>query len=164
MLRGGCQASWSTEILDKDILLLANASLNASFLRPIDTSCRFSTKIISVLLTVDPVVQVADIFRPGRMTVCLTAAAASPAHLSMSAPKGYTALGSSVQKLPGGATAIVQSLQLPKLGSVLTDEPDVAGRAMSEVRAHVVCCRGLPRQHIHLQPAPCKPQPGSLAL
>ena len=75
------------------------------------------------------------------MTVCLTSAAASSAHPSMPAPKGYTALGSSVQKLPGGATAVVHSLQLPELGSVLTDEPDIAGQAMSEVRAPSAFCR-----------------------
>ena len=85
--------------------------------------------------------QVADIFRPGRMTVCLTSAAASSAHSSMPAPKGYTALGSSLQKLPGDATAVVHSLQLPELGSVLTDEPDIAGQAMSEVRAPSTFCR-----------------------
>ena len=67
-----------------------------------------------------------------------------------------------MQKLPGGATAVVHSLQLPELGSVLTDEPDVAGRAMSEVRAHSVFCA--PRQSSHLQAAICKPQPGKFAF
>ncbi len=99
---------------------------------------------LSMKLTMHPLVQVADIFRPGRMTVCLTSAAASSAHLSMPAPKGYTALGSSVQRLPGGATAVVHSLLLPKLGSVLTNEPDLAGQAMSEVRAHSAFCRCVP--------------------
>lgn len=102
---------------------------------------KYGPGIVSLLLTVNPVVQVSDIFKPARMTVCLTSAAASPAQLSMSAPKGYTALGSSVQKLPGGATIVVHSLQLPELGSVLTDEPDVTGRAMSEVRGHSLSCR-----------------------
>ena len=108
--------------------------------------------------------QVANIFRPGRMTVCLTSAAASSAHPSMPAPKGYTALGSSVQKLPGGAMAVVHSLQLPELGSVLTDKPDIAGQAMSEVRALSALCRCAIRQYSPPQPAACMPQPGSLAL
>ena len=108
--------------------------------------------------------QVADIFRPGRMTVCLTSAAASSAHLSMPAPKGYTALGSSVQKLPDGATAVMHSLQLPELGSVLTDEPDLAGQAMSEVRARSSFGRCAIWQYPHSQPAACMPQPAGLAL
>ena len=96
--------------------------------------------------------------------MCLTSAAALSAHLSMPAPKGYTALGSSVQKLPGGATAVVHSLQLPVLGSVLTDEPDIAGQTMSEVRAYSASCRCAIRQYSPPQPAACMPQPGSLAL
>ena len=87
--------------------------------------------------------------------MCLTSAAAPSAHLSMPAPKGYTALGSSVQRLPGGATAVVHSLQLPKLGSVLADEPGFAGQAMSEVRAHLVFCRFALGQYSHLRPALC---------
>ena len=78
--------------------------------------------------------QVAEIFNPGRMTVCLTSATSGSAHMGMVPPKGYLAMGSSMQKLPGGAMAVLHSLQLPNLTSVLQDEPDMAGCATSEVR------------------------------
>lgn len=53
--------------------------------------------------------------------------------MGMVPPKGYLAVGSSMQKLPGGATAVLHSLQQPNLTSVLQDEPDMTGGAMSEV-------------------------------
>ena len=84
--------------------------------------------------------QVAEIFRPERMTVCLTSATSAGAHLSMGPPGGYSAMGSSMQKLPGGATAVVQSLQRPDLASVLCDEPDMPEQAMSEVSFHGKQC------------------------
>ena len=43
---------------------------------------------LSMKLTMHPLVQVADIFRPGRMTVCLTSAAASSAHLRHASSQG----------------------------------------------------------------------------
>ncbi len=54
--------------------------------------------------------------------------------MGMVPPKGYLAMGSSMQKLPGGAMAVLHSLQQPSLTSVLQDEPDMAGCATSEVR------------------------------
>ena len=53
--------------------------------------------------------------------------------MDMAPPKGYLAMGSSMQKLPGGATAVVHSLQQPDLSSVLSDEPDMTGCGTSEV-------------------------------
>ena len=54
--------------------------------------------------------------------------------MGMVPPKGYLAVGSSMQKLPGGAMAVLHSLQQPNLTSVLQDEPDMAGCATSDVR------------------------------
>ena len=53
--------------------------------------------------------------------------------MGMVPPEGYLAVGSSMQKLPGGAMAVLHSLQQPNLTSVLQDEPDMTGGAMSEV-------------------------------
>lgn len=55
-------------------------------------------------------VQSAEIFRPGKMTVCITAAAGAPLSGSLSAP-GYSVLGTALQFLPGGASVLVHSLQ-----------------------------------------------------
>ncbi len=59
--------------------------------------------------------------------------------MDMAPPKGYLAMGSSMQKLPGGATAVVHSLQQPDLSSVLSDEPDMTGCGTSEVSLLLLC-------------------------
>ena len=53
--------------------------------------------------------------------------------MGMGPPQGYLAVGSSMQKLPGGMMAVLHSLQHPNLTSVLQDEPDMAGCATLEV-------------------------------
>lgn len=80
----------------------------------------------------------AEIFNPGRMTVCLTSATSASTHMAIGAPKGYAAMGCSMQRLPGGATAVVHSLQRPCLTNVLSNEPDMPSCAMSEVNPVLV--------------------------
>ena len=72
--------------------------------------------------------------------MCLTSATSASTHMAIGVPKGYAAMGCSMQRLPGGATAVVHSLQRPCLTNVLSDEPDMPGCAMSEVNPVLVPC------------------------
>jgi hypothetical protein len=74
--------------------------------------------------------QAAAIFRPGKMTICLTLAGTGCPIPQITAPLGYTVAGSSLQSLPGSVSVIVLSLQaeaaadLPvAVGKVCPDSP-----------------------------------------
>ena len=73
--------------------------------------------------------------------MCLTSATSASPHMAMGAPKGYAAMGCSMQRLPGGATAVIHSLQRPCLTNVLSDEPNMPGCAMSEASSVPVLCQ-----------------------
>lgn len=68
----------------------------------------------------DFVAQSAEIFRPGKMTVAVTAAAGAPPAGVFAA--GYIVAGTSVQILPCGTSVVVYSLQASCAAAVPTME------------------------------------------